>query len=62
MYPGLCHDERVISFFAWFIGEVDVPTLLEYVRAFPQRDRQTGVSPPDALDDQVHQLMESQLG
>ena len=61
MHSGLCHDERAISFFAWFIGDVDVPTLLEYVRGFPQRGHQTGVSPPDDLGDRVHQLMDSLL-
>ena len=56
-------DEMVISlFFAWVVGDVDVSTLLEYVRAFPQRGGQASVAPPDVLGEQVHQLMESQLG
>ena len=53
----------VISlFFAWVVGDVDVSTLLEYVRAFPQRGGQASVAPPNVLGEQVHQLMESQLG
>ena len=49
-------------FFSWVLGDVDVSTLLEYVRAFPQRGGQASVAPPDVLGEQVQQLMESQLG
>ena len=53
----------VISlFFAWVVGDVDVSTLLEYIRAFPQRGGQASEAPPAVLGEQVHQMMESQLG
>ena len=57
MVRGLFH-----CFFSRVVGDVDVSTLLEYIRAFPQRGGQTSEAPPAVLGEQVHQLMESQLG
>ena len=64
MYSGGGYrGEMVISlFFAWVVGDVDVSTLLEYIRAFPQRGGQASEPPPAVLGEQVHQMMESQLG
>ena len=62
-WGGGYRGEMVISlFFALVVGDVDVSTLLEYIRAFPQRGGQASEAPPAVLGEQVHQMMESQLG
>ena len=56
------HEQVLIPSFASFVGDVDVPTLLDYIRAFPRGDRQAGVAPPDGVGERVHQLMDAQWG